>query len=129
MVANRSLARARLMAKAIADSGNELMSPWVLGPLASPVSSVVNVFERDRRGVEESDTIVADVTQPSIGVGMELMAAYKARRRIIIVARRGGVTSGMLRHMDAKELVEYDKESEVYSRLLDLLRSPSRTAG
>ena len=117
MIANRALERANAMAKAITDAGHTITSPWVLGPVESADPKVVDVFQRDTRATEESDAIVADVTEPSIGVGMELMAAYKAGKRIVLVAKKGKVTSRMLLHMDRKETVEYDDESEIYQAL------------
>jgi len=125
MIANRALDRARLMAKAIEDSGNEITSPWVLGQIEKSASQV-NVFERDRLGSERCDVLVADVTDPSIGVGMEIMAAYKAGRRVVIVAKKGNVTSRMLQQMDGKETLEYENESEVYDRLLRFLADIGR---
>ena len=120
MIANRALPRAKLMAKAIVDSGNEVTSAWVLGQIEGTVSNV-NVFLRDRIGSEECDVLVADVTEPSIGVGMEIMAAYKAGRKIVLVAKKGNVTSRMLQHMEGKETLEYERDSEVYRGLRQLL--------
>jgi hypothetical protein len=121
MIANRALERARLMAKAIEDSGHEITSPWVLGPLEKSSYSATNVFQRDMNGAEECDILVADVSDPSIGVGMEIMAAYKAGRRVITVVKKGKVTSRMLLQMDQKEVLEYDDESELYPGLKRLL--------
>ena len=121
MIANRALDRAMLIAKAITDSGHTITSPWVLGPIESRDRRVVDVFQRDKEATEESDAIVADVTEPSIGVGMELMAAYIAKKRIVIVAKKGRVTSRMLSHMDRKETVEYDSEDELYELLRRVL--------
>ena len=125
MIANRAIDRAKLMAKAIEDSGNEVTSPWVLGQIEKSVSQV-NVFERDRTGSETCDVLVADVTEPSTGVGMEIMAAYKAGRRVVIVTKKGNMTSRMLQHMDGKETLEYEDESEVYRELRGLLMEISR---
>ena len=125
MITNRALSRAELMARAIADSGNELTSPWVLGQIEG-VGSTVNVFHRDRIGSETSDILVADVTEPSIGVGMEIMAAYKAGRKVFIVFRKGSVTSRMLLHMDNKDTLEYVDESEVYDGLRRMLESAGK---
>ena len=121
MIANRAIARARLMAKAIEDSGNVVTSPWVLGPIEKSASPV-NVFDRDRVGSETCDVLVADVTEPSIGVGMEIMAAYKAGHRIILVAKKGNVTSRMLQHMDSKETLEYEADADVYEGLRVMLQ-------
>ena len=120
MIANRALSRAKLMAKAIEDSGNVVTSPWVLGQLEKSASQV-NVFERDRLGSESCDVLVADVTEPSIGVGMEIMAAYKAGRRVVLISKKGNITSRMLQRMDRKETLEYEHESEVYQGLRHLL--------
>jgi len=123
MIANRALERAKLLAKAIEDSGNEVTSPWVLRPIERTGSAVVNVFQRDREGAENCDALVADVTEPSVGVGMEIMAAYKSKKRVILVLKEGNVTSRMLQHMDGKETIEYREDSEVYEKLKSLLGS------
>ena len=121
MIANRALERAQVIAKAIEDSGHHVSSPWVLGPIENYNPSVVDVFQRDKGATERSEILVADVTEPSIGVGMEIMAAYEAGRRIILVAKKGKVTSRMLQHMDRKETLEYEEESEIYDGLRRLL--------
>jgi hypothetical protein len=97
-------------------------SPWVLGPIEQSNPASVNVFRRDKSGSEECDVLVADVTEPSIGVGMEIMAAYEAGRRIILVVKKGKVTSRMLSHMDRKETLEYDEDEDVYPGLMRLLK-------
>ena len=110
------------MAQTIKETGHTLTSPWVLGALEGHGASVINVFQRDKNGVESSDILVADVSQPSIGVGMEIMAAYCAGRRIILVQRRGIVTSGMLQHMEGKQTVEFDDERSLATGLRDALQ-------
>ncbi len=121
MIANRALPRAQLLAKAIRDSGHEVSSPWVLGPVEGTGPAAVNVFRRDKKGAEDCDVLVADVTEPSLGVGMEIMAAYEAGRKIILVAKKGRVTSRMLSHMDRKETLEYEADEDVYRGLVRLL--------
>ncbi len=115
MVVNRQPERARSMARAIIDSGNEISSPWVLESAEMHDPSVLSIFNRDRLGVESSDVIVADVSQPSIGVGIEVMAAYYGGKRVIVVIKRGSVVSRMLMHMDRKESVEFDGDSDLVS--------------
>jgi len=122
MIANRALPRAELMAKAIRDSGHEVSSPWVLGLIERSNPSSVDVFARDKKGAEECDALVADVTEPSVGVGMEIMAAHEAGRRIILVMKKGKVVSRMLSHMDGKETLEYGEDEDVYAGLMRLLR-------
>ncbi|MDV3277537.1 MAG: hypothetical protein LYZ69_03600 [Nitrososphaerales archaeon] len=128
MIANRTLSRANILAKAIRDSGHEVASPWVLGPVEKD-SVAVNVFQRDRLGVENSDATLADVSQPSTGVGMEIMAAYKARKRIILVAKKGSILSRMLLHMEGKELVEFEDDEDLYEKVLKQLKTSPGMAG
>ena len=123
MIANRDPSRIDIMARAIIDSGNEMTSPWVLDPPESPSSTRVNIFERDRGGVEASDAIVADVSNPSTGVGMELMAAYFQKKKIIAVAKKGSTVSGMVRHMPGRIEVVFESDSELYDELLSALVS------
>ena len=122
MIANRALERANIIAKAIRDSGHEIVSPWVLGPIEGSNPNVINVFQRDMKASETADAIVADVSQPSLGVGMGIMAGYKAGKRIILVMKRGNATSRMLEHMDKKEMLEFDDEKEIYSMLRGVLK-------
>ena len=121
MIANRALERAQLMAKAIEDSGHEVTSPWVLGPIEKSSHADVNVFVRDKEGAENCDILVADVSEPSLGVGMEIMAAYKAGKRIVLVMKKGNATSRMLQHMDRKQTVMYENDGEVYLGLRQVL--------
>ena len=121
MITNRSLDRAKILAKAIEDSGNQVSSPWVLGPIEKSGPNAVNVFQRDKDGAEKCDALVADVSEPSIGVGMEIMAAYKAGKRVVLVVKKGNVTSRMLQHMDKKETVEFESDEEAYEALKALL--------
>ena len=111
------------MARAIEDAGHQVSSPWVLGPIEHSRAAVTNVFQRDMKGAEDCDTLVADVSEPSIGVGMEIMAAYKKGRRLILVAQKGKVTSRMLQHMDRKESIEFEEEDDLYSLLRHALES------
>lgn len=110
------------MAEVIEEAGYDLASPWVVGPVENPDPRVLNVFFRDKRGAEGSDVLVADVSVPSTGVGMEIMAAYLAKRRIVLVAKKGSVVSRMLQHMDRRELIEFENEESMASQLLTALK-------
>ncbi|HYC27123.1 MAG TPA: nucleoside 2-deoxyribosyltransferase [Nitrososphaerales archaeon] len=121
MVANRAIERAEQMARAIVDTGNILTSPWVLGELGASDPDL-NVFQRDLEGVERSDLILADLTEPSVGVGMEIMAAHKAGVPVVVLARRGSPVSKMLLHMKNKVLLTYDDGGDVYGLVSEALK-------
>jgi hypothetical protein len=86
----------------------------------------VNVFERDRRGAEDCDVIVADVSSPSIGVGMEVMSAHLKGRKVVVARRRGRAVSGMVMHMRGRILLEFESEAELRSKLAETLLGLSR---
>ena len=71
---------------------------------------------------ESSDVLVADVSSPSTGVGMEIMAAYLAKKRVVLVAKKGSVVSRMLQHMDGREMIEFEDEESMARQLLTTLR-------
>jgi len=122
MIANRQIERAKVMARAIRDAGHEVASPWVLGPIEGQDPRVPDIFKRDLLGAESSDITIAEVSLPSTGVGMELMAAHKAGKKIVIAFRKGSTVSRMLLHMEGKEVVEFEDESQLYNQLVSVLR-------
>jgi len=126
IIANRDLARAKAMAKAITDAGLELSSPWVLEATRGERASTLDVFRRDKEGVESSDAIVADVSAPSTGVGMEVMAAHYRGKRIVVVALRGSLVSRMLTHLEPKEVVEFEGNEDLYLNLRRVLETRPR---
>ena len=107
IIANRSAETAKLAAQAIRASGHELASPWVLSDMEVRPSRTVNIFQRDKAAVEQCDAIVADVSRPSTGVGMEVMIAFLARRRIILLAQTGSTITRMLTDMKEAEWVHF----------------------
>jgi len=113
MVLNRSLRRAEVMAEAIEAAGHEVTSPWVLAKVEATPRDGINIFERDKAAAQASDVLVADVSAPSIGVGMEIMAAHSAGRRIILVAKGGSIPSRMLQHMERKEVIPFDEDESL----------------
>lgn len=121
MITNRALQRAQLLAGVIRSAGYELSSPWVIGPVENVDPGIMNIFRRDKEGAEMCDVIVADVSEPSTGVGMEIMAAYEAKKRIVLVARKGSAHSRMLAHMDRKELIEFEADGDLVSKLFEAL--------
>jgi len=92
----------------------------------------VNIFSRDTEAVLTCDTIVAEVSRPSTGVGMEVMTAYQAGKRIILVAEEGSKITRMLTDMKEAEWVYFSDELSLRRNLQGKLSegrgsgSPSR---
>jgi len=117
IIANRSIGRAQLLAKAIVDAGHDLTSPWVLRDAETRPASSINIFARDKAAVESSDAILADVSMPSVGVGMEVMIAYSLGKRVILVSQEGSVVTRMLTDMDGAEWVMFADDDSLRAGL------------
>ncbi|XP_056326927.1 2'-deoxynucleoside 5'-phosphate N-hydrolase 1 [Danio aesculapii] len=79
------------------------------------------IHDRDVQWLTMSDVIVAEVTQPSLGVGYELGRAVAMNKRILCLFRpsSGKVLSAMIRGASNKPLFQVQdyKEDEVESIL------------
>ena len=124
IVANRNARRARLMARAIADSGHEVSSPWVLLPAGEEGPPSPDVFTRDKRGVEASDAILADVSAPSTGVGMEVMEAHMLGKRVMLAVAKGSTVSKMVMQLEPAEKLEFAGDQELYDAIVKALSAP-----
>ena len=123
IIANRSLDVARLMARAIEAAGLELISPWVITDQEIRPAKSVNIFTRDKAAVEDCDVIVADVSKPSTGVGMEVMIAYHGGKRIVLAARVGSTVTRMLTDMAEAEWVYFADEESLTKGLEEKLKA------
>lgn len=73
------------------------------------------IFIRDMDWVRESDLIVAEVTQPSLGVGYEIGQAEAMGKRIICLCREqeGRRLSAMISGNNKLEVVRYEKKEDL----------------
>lgn len=99
----------------------EEMGLTVFAPQFLPSDSPDRIFERDTNEVRLCDVLVAEVSSPSHGVGMEVMLAVELMKPVLMFSRRGSQRlSCMLRGATGKALIEYSDISEVRSLLQSL---------
>jgi len=108
IIAARDLASARGIAQALVRLGHEVVSPWVLGENPGLSSPPEFVFSRDVNGVRKCDILVAEVSTPSHGVGMEIMLAHTLGKTVVCLHKPGVRLSRLLRGMPGITLREYD---------------------
>ncbi|XP_012679794.1 2'-deoxynucleoside 5'-phosphate N-hydrolase 1 [Clupea harengus] len=80
------------------------------------------IHDRDMKWLEMSDVIVAEVTQPSLGVGYELGRAVDMRKKIFCLFRpsSGRVLSAMIRGAeDGSQFHVRDYSEEEVERILE----------
>jgi len=87
------------------------------------VMSAQKIYTTDVNWINESDVLVAEVTQPSLGVGYELAYAEAKNKRVICLYRPelGKRLSAMVAGNDYFQVIEYTDISElkeVFDRLL-----------
>lgn len=73
------------------------------------------IFERDMNWVKESDIIVAEVTNPSLGVGYELGQAESMGKKVICLYRKveGKRLSAMVSGNQYMKVFEYETLAQV----------------
>lgn len=72
------------------------------------------IYDRDTKWLIESDLIVAEVTQPSLGVGYEIALGEKLNKRVICLFKKGsGKLSAMIKGNRNIELFEYSSDNDL----------------
>lgn len=81
------------------------------------------IFERDVAWVREAEVVVAEVTQPSLGVGYELGLAESLGKRVLCLCRpvEGRRLSAMVAGNAYFTVVEYQAFTELQEKLSILL--------
>ena len=90
--------------------------PFVPGKMEDAPSKVI--FERDMNWLKESSKIIADVNEPSHGVGMEIMYAYIHEIPVIcLLDTRNKPLSRMVEGSPHVILLVYDSKEDLVSKL------------
>lgn len=95
--------------KVIEDLGINIFAPQFLGP-AEPDE----IYRRDVHNVRMCDFVVAEVSNPSLGVGMEIMLAIELMKPVLMFHEADtGPISRMVSGADGKVLLEYSSIQDV----------------
>ena len=65
--------------KALEDKGITVFAPQLLGPAEPHI-----IYKRDVENVMKSDFVIAEITNPSLGVGMEIMLSIELKKPIFL---------------------------------------------
>lgn len=80
------------------------------------------IFERDYRELKDSDVLIAEVSEPSHGVGMEIGLSYELGLKRILLVESGKRITKFAQAMPETDIIEYKTFDEVESLLLSALR-------
>lgn len=97
-------------------------APDVLLPERRADAGAPDIYERDVRWLAECDLVIAEVSVPSLGVGVEIAVAQHLGKPILCLCRADVTLSAMVEGNPAVRIVRYDDESELLSLLDSELR-------
>ena len=75
LVNNRDNTLAKAICNILKNARCEIISEWVLWDDPNPNLNPEEVHRRDYQAIESCDLFVAEISKPSLGVGMEIMLA------------------------------------------------------
>ena len=92
------------------------MKPFTPGKMGDTSPEII--FSRDMKKLEESDYIVADVNEPSHGVGMEIMYAYEHDMPVIcLLDKKNKPLSRLVEGSPHVYLIEYENRNDLEEKL------------
>lgn len=85
--------------------------------------SVNYIFRRDVEWIKQADILVAEISQPSVGVGWEICLAEQLGKEVICLYRKSAERriSGMVEGNKYVKIVYYDHIDEIPSELDKLI--------
>ncbi|TFH00056.1 hypothetical protein E4H12_00330 [Candidatus Thorarchaeota archaeon] len=105
-----------VVVKALEDKGITVFAPQFLGPATPDI-----IYKRDVENVMKSDFLIAEITNPSLGVGMEIMLSIELLKPVLLFYNSAvNNLSKMVLGAVGKVLFVYDSLEDVDSILRKL---------
>jgi nucleoside 2-deoxyribosyltransferase len=114
-----------VLGEILEELGFEITSPWVLSGKDIDLPPE-NIFERDIGKVKVSDILLAEISSPSHGVGMEVMQAYISNKKIIMIARKDSILSSLLVGVPNATIIRYKDYEDLRGKLRKILKEVER---
>ncbi|HQJ56242.1 MAG TPA: nucleoside 2-deoxyribosyltransferase [Caldisericia bacterium] len=76
-----------------------------------------DIFKRDIDALEKSDILIADVTNPSLGVGYEIAHAINKNIKVYAFVKKGVNLSCMIKGNKEITLIEYENLEDLLNQL------------
>jgi len=122
--------RDQLLASALAESlerlDHEITSKWVLDKDPSWGLSPSQIADRDFGALEGSDALVAEISTPSHGVGMEIEFAVTKDKTVVCLKRPDARVSGLIAGTPSITIVTYLDREDAVKRVNSILSGGKR---
>ena len=96
----------------------------VISPLDTMQFKGNNVerYKRAMQSVEWADIIIAELTTPSTGQGMELQQAVLLHKKVLAIAKANSKISGLIQGSEALlDVLFYDKINDIKNKIIETL--------
>lgn len=81
------------------------------------------MYERVMKRLQTTDIVIAEMSSPSTGQGMELQEAVRLDIPIIIIAKNGSkISSTVLGSGKIKKVIYYDKKEDIKGKFTELCK-------
>ncbi len=92
-----------------------------LGSTGEKISNE-DIYKRDINWLKECNLLIAEVTNPSLGVGYEIGYAERFAKKIICLYEESANLSGMISGNPSVVLIPYDKIENLESKLKEYIK-------
>lgn len=103
---NRNNVLAKDVSNILQSLGCKIISEWVLWDDPNPNLNRHAIYERNCEAIKSCELLVAELSSPSIGVGMEIMFAHSLGKKIICIYSHTEI-SNMIRGLPDVILLSY----------------------
>ncbi|MFW5991451.1 MAG: nucleoside 2-deoxyribosyltransferase [Candidatus Nanoarchaeia archaeon] len=84
------------------------------------------IFKRDYEQLKNSNLMIAEISEPSIGVGIELGLSYSLGIKRILLLEKGKKLTKIARGMPETKIIEYENVDELTEKLSFVLQNSKK---
>jgi len=105
---NRNKLLAKQLFDIIKSQGFDVLSDWILLDDPNPNLNAQGIYERDYKAIKLCDLFLAEISNPSTGVGMEIMLAKLLGKKIFCFHEKNSKVSNFLLGTPEISIIKYD---------------------
>jgi len=109
---NRNQNISKTIYQILQDLGCKVISSWVIWDDPNPNLNPMEIYQRDYEAIKACDLLIAEVTKPSTGVGMEIMLASTFHKKIICLHKKSRL-SNMIKGLPGIVIFHYKTKDDL----------------
>lgn len=117
---NRNRILAEETFKVVKDIGCIITSEWLVWDDPNPGLNTNEIYERDLNAIKSSDVLIAEISEPSIGIGMEIMLAHHYGKKIVCIYKNNKI-SNLLQALPGINIIHYSGIEDLSKKLRNVL--------